>query len=114
MQEAKWKHNKVTPAFKEYMNNGWISVSGLVILIHAFFLSSPHIRKEEIESFESYNHDLLKSPSVIFRLCNDLGTSSVSILLLLLRSLELVSCKKAEHTSTATLGWVDDNCVSYD
>ncbi|XP_030459491.2 probable terpene synthase 12 [Syzygium oleosum] len=115
MQEAKWKHNKVTPAFKEYMNNGWISVSGLVILIHAFFLLSPHVRKEELESFESYSHDLLKSPSVIFRLCNDLGTSSVSILLLLLlRSLELVSCKRAEHTSTATLGWVDDNCVSYD
>jgi len=93
LQEAKWKHNKVTPTFEEYMNNGWISVSGLVILIHAFFLSTPHIRKEELELIETYGHDLLKSPSIIFRLCNDLGTSSVRTLLLLLRSLELVAVK---------------------
>ncbi|XP_018720160.2 probable terpene synthase 12 [Eucalyptus grandis] len=79
LQEAKWKHNKVTPTFEEYMNNGWISVSGLVILIHAFFLSTPHIRKEELELIETYGHDLLKSPSIIFRLCNDLGTSSAEL-----------------------------------
>ncbi|KAF8008086.1 hypothetical protein BT93_K1923 [Corymbia citriodora subsp. variegata] len=61
LQEAKWKHDKVTPTFEEYMNNGSISVSGLVILIHALFLVSPHARKEELESFETYGHDLLKS-----------------------------------------------------
>ncbi|XP_039160567.1 probable terpene synthase 12 [Eucalyptus grandis] len=79
LQEAKWKHDKVTPTFEEYMNNGWISVSGLVILIHAFFLSTPDVRKEEIESIETHGHDLLKSPAIIFRLCNDLGTSSAEL-----------------------------------
>ncbi|XP_037494529.1 LOW QUALITY PROTEIN: probable terpene synthase 12 [Jatropha curcas] len=36
LQEAKWAHNKSTPSFEEYIENGWRSVSGTVILILAF------------------------------------------------------------------------------
>ncbi|XP_039161611.1 isoprene synthase, chloroplastic-like [Eucalyptus grandis] len=78
LQEAKWSHNKITPRVEEYLNNGWISVSGHVMLIHAYFLSSPSMRKEELESLEHY-HDLLRLPSMIFRLTNDLATSSAEL-----------------------------------
>lgn len=78
LQEAKWSYNKTNPRFKEYLNNGWISSSGHVILIHAYFLSSPSMRREEPESLEHY-HDILRLPSMILRLTNDLGTSSVCI-----------------------------------
>ncbi|OMO99925.1 hypothetical protein COLO4_13037 [Corchorus olitorius] len=36
--------------------------------------ASPHINDKALESLENY-HDLLRWPSLIFRLCNDLGTS---------------------------------------
>ncbi|KAK3404569.1 hypothetical protein EUGRSUZ_K00878 [Eucalyptus grandis] len=78
LQEAKWSHNKITPRVEEYLNNGWISISGHVMLIHAYFLSSPSMRKEELESLEHY-HDLLRLPSMIFHLTNDLATSSAEL-----------------------------------
>ncbi|KAK3404570.1 hypothetical protein EUGRSUZ_K00879 [Eucalyptus grandis] len=78
LQEAKWSYNKTNPRFEEYLNNGWISSSGHVILIHAYFLSSPSMRREELESLEHY-HDILRLPSMIFRLTNDLVTSSAEL-----------------------------------
>ncbi|KAF8010329.1 hypothetical protein BT93_J1068 [Corymbia citriodora subsp. variegata] len=78
LQETKWSHNKITPRVEEYLNNGWISVSGPLMLIHAYFLSSPSMRKEELASLEHY-HDLLRLPSMIFRLTNDLATSSAEL-----------------------------------
>lgn len=79
LQEARWSHNKITPPFDEYLENGWVSVSGAVILIHAYFLCGSDITKQGLDSLEKY-HDLLRWPSTVFRLCNDLATSSVSIL----------------------------------
>lgn len=79
LQEAKWSYNKIIPGVEEYLNNGWVSSSGQVMLTHAYFLSNPSTRKEELESLEHY-HDLLRLPSLIFRLTNDLATSSVRIL----------------------------------
>ncbi|XP_056171193.1 probable terpene synthase 12 isoform X2 [Syzygium oleosum] len=78
LQEAKWSNNKITPRVEEYLNNGWISSSGHVILTHAYFLSSPSMRKEELESLE-HHHDLLRLPSTILRLTNDLATSSAEL-----------------------------------
>nr|AAP40638.1 putative monoterpene synthase [Melaleuca alternifolia] len=78
LQEAKWSYNKITPGVEEYLNNGWVSSSGQVMLTHAYFLSSPSLRKEELESLEHY-HDLLRLPSLIFRLTNDLATSSAEL-----------------------------------
>ncbi|XVF76555.1 hypothetical protein PTKIN_Ptkin13bG0275100 [Pterospermum kingtungense] len=74
LQEAKWAQNKNIPTFKDYLENGWVSVSGHVFLVHAYFLQSPNIASEALDSLEKY-HDLLRWPSSIFRLCNDLGTS---------------------------------------
>ncbi|XP_031379391.1 probable terpene synthase 12 [Punica granatum] len=78
LQEAKWSHNKITPTFDEYLNNGWVSVSGVLILVHAYFLCGPSITKEALCSLEKF-HDLVRWPSTIFRLCNDLATSSAEL-----------------------------------
>ncbi|XP_027348219.1 tricyclene synthase EBOS, chloroplastic-like [Abrus precatorius] len=76
--EAKWCRDKYLPTFDNYLNNAWVSVSGVVILIHAYFLLNPNITKEALDSLENY-HDLLRRPSIIFRLCNDLGTSKAEL-----------------------------------
>ncbi|CAL0333906.1 unnamed protein product [Lupinus luteus] len=74
LQEAKWCRDKNLPKFDDYLNNAWVSVSGVVILIHSYFLLNHNITKETLVSLENY-HDLLRRSSIIFRLCNDLGTS---------------------------------------
>ncbi|PWA79156.1 (E)-beta-ocimene synthase protein [Artemisia annua] len=76
--EAKWTHNKYIPKLEDYLNNAWRSVSGVVILSHGYFLINKEMKKDAIESLEKY-HELLKWSSTIFRLCNDLGTSSDEI-----------------------------------
>ncbi|KAK7257510.1 hypothetical protein RIF29_31536 [Crotalaria pallida] len=78
LQEAKWSREKDLPKFDEYLNNAWMSVSGVVILIHTYFLMNHNITKEALVSLDNY-HDLLRRPSIIFRLCNDLGTSKAEL-----------------------------------
>ncbi|KAG5551781.1 hypothetical protein RHGRI_010010 [Rhododendron griersonianum] len=79
--EAKWCFNKETPTFKAYLENGLVSISGLLILVHAYFLLTDTITKEALECLEkkeSY-HPLMECTSLIFRLSNDLGTSKAEL-----------------------------------
>ncbi|KAI3518451.1 hypothetical protein L1887_07217 [Cichorium endivia] len=76
--EAKWTHNKYIPTLEDYLDNAWRSASGVVILNHGYFLINKDIKNDIVESLEKYN-DLLKWSSMIFRLCNDLATSSDEI-----------------------------------
>lgn len=76
--EAKWSNRKHIPTLEDYLENAWRSVSGVVILVHAYFLMEQPITNEAMEGLERY-HDLLKWSSIIFRLCNDLGTSSAEL-----------------------------------
>nr|TKR78505.1 hypothetical protein D5086_0000280700 [Populus alba] len=78
LQEAKWSYNNITPSFEEYLENAWRSVSGTVILIHAYFLLGENISKQALDHLVNYD-ELLRWPSIIFRLCNDLATSSAEI-----------------------------------
>ncbi|KAE8660928.1 Isoprene synthase [Hibiscus syriacus] len=73
LQEAKWSYQEQTPKFEEYLENAWMSVSGPLQLIHAYFLLGHGRAKEELECLEKY-HNLLRWPSVIFRLCNDIAS----------------------------------------
>ncbi|XP_038694655.1 probable terpene synthase 12 isoform X2 [Tripterygium wilfordii] len=79
LQEAKWSCGKCIPTFEEYLENGWRSVSGVVILTHTYFLLGQTISKQPLDCLKDC-HQLLRSSSIIFRLCNDLGTSSAEIL----------------------------------
>ncbi|KAI5389949.1 Tricyclene synthase tps4 [Lathyrus oleraceus] len=78
VQEAKWCNDKHMPKFDDYLNNAWVSVSGVVLLTHAYFLLNHSTTKEEFEYLENC-HLLLQRPSIIFRLCNDLATSSAEL-----------------------------------
>ncbi|KAK4577390.1 hypothetical protein RGQ29_027760 [Quercus rubra] len=78
LQETKWCYYKRTPSSEDYLDNAWMSVSGALILVHAYFLMSPSITNRALEGLEDY-HNLLRWPSIIFRLCNDLGTSMAEL-----------------------------------
>jgi isoprene synthase len=67
------------PTFKDYLDNAWLSVSGAIALVHSYFFLNQEFTKQGLEGLEKY-HDLLRWPSIIFRLCNDLSTSAVFIL----------------------------------
>ncbi|KAM4103741.1 hypothetical protein ACJW30_06G101000 [Castanea mollissima] len=78
LQETKWRYYKCTPSSEDYLDNAWMSASGALILVHAYFLMSPSITNRALEGLEDY-HNLLRWPSIIFRLCNDLGTSMAEL-----------------------------------
>ncbi|PSR84551.1 (-)-alpha-terpineol synthase [Actinidia chinensis var. chinensis] len=73
--EAKWYYSRYTPSFEEYMNNGWMSASATVILAHAYVLCTNPISKEGLKCVEKYP-DLIRCSATIFRLANDLATST--------------------------------------
>ncbi|KAF3448348.1 hypothetical protein FNV43_RR09061 [Rhamnella rubrinervis] len=75
LREAKWYHSGYVPTFEEYIENAWISISGPVILFHAFFVSTNPISKEALQCMEEYPN-LIRWSSMILRLADDLGTSS--------------------------------------
>ncbi|GMP98041.1 hypothetical protein CsSME_00046078 [Camellia sinensis var. sinensis] len=74
--EAKWYYNGYTPTFEEYMKNAWISISGPVILVHAYCFDSKSVTKEASECFLESYPNIIRWSSIIFRLSDDLGTSS--------------------------------------
>ncbi|KAL5056440.1 hypothetical protein RYX36_037122, partial [Vicia faba] len=78
LQEARWCDEKHMPKFDDYLNNAWVSVSGVVLLTHAYFLLNHTTTKEGPENLENFRL-LLERPSIIFRLCNDLATSSAEL-----------------------------------
>lgn len=58
------------------MNNGWVSSSAPLILVHAFCFMAQTITKEEMRYLEEDPEPIFLA-SIIFRLCNDLKTSKV-------------------------------------
>ncbi|XP_010267843.1 PREDICTED: alpha-terpineol synthase, chloroplastic-like [Nelumbo nucifera] len=77
-QEAKWYHKNSTPPVEDYLKNGWVSSSGTVFLVHAFFATGQEINKDVLDYLEN-TPDLIYGPSMIFRLSNDLATSSAEL-----------------------------------
>ncbi|XP_065874825.1 terpene synthase 10-like [Euphorbia lathyris] len=73
--EAKWYHSKYTPTLEEYIENAWISISGPVALVHAFFLTKDTVRIDRLKYLKEYPK-ILRLSSMILRLADDLGTSS--------------------------------------
>lgn len=74
--EAKWYHSQYTPTLEEYMKNAWVSITGPIIAVQAYLTATNPIIEKELELLES-NPDVLYWASMIFRLQDDLGTSSV-------------------------------------
>ncbi|CAI0550403.1 unnamed protein product [Linum tenue] len=79
LKEARWSHKEYAPpTFSEYLDNAWRSVSGAVILFHTCYLLDDDSTKKTLLQLMS-NDRILQWPSIIFRLCNDLATSSEEI-----------------------------------
>ncbi|XP_023513205.1 terpene synthase 10-like [Cucurbita pepo subsp. pepo] len=73
--EANWYYTNYKPTFQEYLDNAWISVSGSLILVHAYIFATNSIMKETLECLVDYP-DILRHSSMIFRLTNDLTSST--------------------------------------
>ncbi|CAI9759952.1 unnamed protein product [Fraxinus pennsylvanica] len=78
LKEAQWSYNKHIPTFDEYLSSGWLSSSGPLLLVHAYFLIDKNVTNEAIDRFNDYPA-LLRYPSTVFRLCNDLSSSKAEI-----------------------------------
>lgn len=74
--EAKWYSTGYKPTLEEYLDNAWVSIAGSLVLTHTYFLMNNAIHKETLEKLVSYPH-LLRQSSMIFRLADDLATSTV-------------------------------------
>nr|QIZ63908.1 TPS [Primula forbesii] len=75
MLEAKWFHSGYKPTFDEYMNIAWISGAAPLMLVHDYILVTKPLKKENLEFLEE-KHKTIKWAAIIFRLTNDLATSS--------------------------------------
>ncbi|XP_039166676.1 (E,E)-alpha-farnesene synthase-like [Eucalyptus grandis] len=81
LTEAMWDNMGYTPSLEEYLSNAWTSSSGPLIMSHASFFVG-HMNLEDVADLLERNKDLIYNVSMIIRLCNDLGTSTVIIKLL--------------------------------
>ncbi|KAI9114139.1 hypothetical protein K1719_014789 [Acacia pycnantha] len=72
--EAEWYKEGYIPYLQEYLHNAWISSSGPVILLHAYF-ATLYQPTRDINNFLLLNQDFIFNVSLIIRLCNDLGTT---------------------------------------
>ncbi|XP_062076058.1 myrcene synthase, chloroplastic-like [Humulus lupulus] len=76
LQEAKWYYSGYKPTLQEYIENTWITVGGLVLLVHAYFSFNNSITKENVKCLEECYPNIILSACKVVRLADDLGTSS--------------------------------------
>lgn len=79
--EAKWYFSGYTPNLQEYFENAWITVTAPVMLLPAYFFISNPITKKALDCLELEYPSILRHSSMLVRLADDLGTSSVSELI---------------------------------
>lgn len=79
--EARWYHSGHTPRLEEYLDNACVSIAAPVILMHLKFLTSVSSKEEILKGMESAEN-IVRYTSLILRLADDLGTSSVIIIFL--------------------------------
>lgn len=75
--EAKWFHGGYTPTLNEYLDNGWVSITGICILIATYCISDD-LTIEALKSMEFYP-PIIHHSCILFRLYDDLVISTVNI-----------------------------------
>ncbi|KAK4491964.1 hypothetical protein RD792_002748 [Penstemon davidsonii] len=76
--EARWYHSGYFPSMNEYLSTAWVSISGPVLLFHAYVSITNPINKKNLQSLEQYL-GIIRWPSMVLRLTDDLGTTSDEI-----------------------------------
>lgn len=94
--EVKWYQRGYTPTLNEFLRNAWISNTGPVLIMHAYFCITNPIKEDELECLNHYP-PIIYSPSLILRLANDLGTSPDEI-------------KKGDHLKSIQCYMHDSKC----
>lgn len=74
--EAKWDNQGYTPSLDEYLDNASISSSGPLLSLHVILAVENQITKD-VSKILQENKDIIDYTSLIIRLCNDQGTSTV-------------------------------------
>ena len=101
--EARWYHTKYMPTFKEYLDIAEVSISVPLMLTHISFVMNVCSTEEVIQSMDKIKN-LIHYSSLILRLADDLGTSSVTItisqlLLFMLASIAYLVFLQLYHVS---------------
>ena len=85
LKEAKWYYSGYKPTLEEYMQNGAVSSAAPIVLFCAYFRTADKITVEALDYIDKLP-SIMWCSSMILRLTNDLGTSSVRILTLMTQS----------------------------
>ncbi|KAK4340872.1 hypothetical protein RND71_039373 [Anisodus tanguticus] len=72
--DTKWYYDQHTPNFHEFLDHAWVSISGPLLIKHAYICTMDPIKKDDLELLEK-NPPLVQWPSLIGRLADDLATS---------------------------------------
>ncbi|KAK1696197.1 hypothetical protein QYE76_012894 [Lolium multiflorum] len=79
--EAKWQHERTMPSLDEYLDNGWITSTGPLLLLHAFTMlqhtqqQDSWLRDDDDDGSKDMVYPrLVELCSRVFRLCNDRAT----------------------------------------
>ena len=78
-----WRQNgtmeNFRPSIQKYLENGWVSSSAPLLLLHAFSMLDSVFNMNTISQMQT-THRLVQHVSLILRLCNDSATHMVSTL----------------------------------
>ncbi|KAJ3697484.1 hypothetical protein LUZ61_001189 [Rhynchospora tenuis] len=73
--EERWYRNGYVPTLKEYLDNAWVSIGGIVVLSYAYCMNDD-VNATNLKQFLSGYPDIVRYSSMICRLYNDLATSN--------------------------------------
>ncbi|KAH0703055.1 hypothetical protein KY285_017333 [Solanum tuberosum] len=77
--EAKWYNEGHISTLEEYLNNGWISSTVPLLSDYVIYgFTNNKITNESLDSSKNFQ-EIIYHTSVIFRLCNDQGTSTAEL-----------------------------------
>ncbi|KAL9251662.1 Quinolinate synthase, chloroplastic-like protein [Drosera capensis] len=73
MAEAEWYFSKQVPTFKDYLEIGWRSIGGVILLRTAYFYSDMKFTSESLGHLENL-HEAIRYSCIMSRVINDWGT----------------------------------------